>query len=102
MMDKNGGQGDASLVQPLPTGEIGGLPSNDICKIKNRTTGNREFPQKTDMMPFGLQAYRMKKQLHFHIRSLSSGMMMGVETPIPPDTINAAAPDGAPPRRIND
>jgi hypothetical protein len=25
---------------------------------------------------------------------------MGVETPIPPKTINAAAPDGAPPRRI--
>jgi len=26
---------------------------------------------------------------------------MGVETPIPPKMINAAAPDGAPPRRIN-
>jgi hypothetical protein len=25
---------------------------------------------------------------------------MGVETPIPPKIINAAAPDGAPPRRI--
>jgi hypothetical protein len=25
---------------------------------------------------------------------------MGVETPIPPITIYAAAPDGAPPRRI--
>ena len=25
---------------------------------------------------------------------------MGVETPIPPKMINAAAPDGAPPRRI--
>ena len=25
---------------------------------------------------------------------------MGVETPIPPKTINAAAPDGAPPRWI--
>jgi len=25
---------------------------------------------------------------------------MGVETPIPPNKINAAAPDGAPPRRI--
>jgi len=25
---------------------------------------------------------------------------MGVETPIPPKTINAAAPGGAPPRRI--
>jgi hypothetical protein len=28
--------------------------------------------------------------------------MMGVETPIPPITMNAAAPDGAPPRRIKD
>jgi hypothetical protein len=27
---------------------------------------------------------------------------MGVETPIPPIMICAAAPDGAPPRRIND
>ena len=27
---------------------------------------------------------------------------MGVETPIPPDTINAVAPEGAPPRRFND
>jgi hypothetical protein len=27
-------------------------------------------------------------------------MMMGVETPIPPITMNAAAPDGTPPRRI--
>jgi hypothetical protein len=27
---------------------------------------------------------------------------MGVETPIPPIMIYAAAPDGAPPRRIND
>jgi hypothetical protein len=27
---------------------------------------------------------------------------MGVETPIPPVTIRAAAPEGAPPRRIND
>ncbi len=26
---------------------------------------------------------------------------MGVETPIPPVMIGAAAPDGAPPRRIN-
>lgn len=26
--------------------------------------------------------------------------MMGVDTPIPPVAINAAAPDGAPPRRI--
>ncbi len=26
---------------------------------------------------------------------------MGVETPIPPVGMNAAAPDGAPPRRIN-
>ena len=26
---------------------------------------------------------------------------MGVETPIPPVAMNAAAPDGAPPRRIN-
>jgi hypothetical protein len=26
--------------------------------------------------------------------------MMGVETPIPPDMMNPAAPDGAPPRRI--
>ena len=25
---------------------------------------------------------------------------MGVETPIPPNRINAAAPEGAPPRRI--
>jgi len=31
----------------------------------------------------------------------SSAIMMGVETPIPPDTMNAAAADGAPPRRIN-
>ena len=30
------------------------------------------------------------------------GMMMGVETPIPPIMMNAAAPEGAPPRRIND
>jgi len=29
-------------------------------------------------------------------------MMMGVEPPIPPFLMNAAAPDGAPPRRIND
>jgi hypothetical protein len=28
--------------------------------------------------------------------------IMGVETPIPPIMIYAAAPDGAPPRRIND
>jgi hypothetical protein len=28
--------------------------------------------------------------------------IMGVETPIPPNMIYAAAPDGAPPRRIND
>ena len=27
-------------------------------------------------------------------------LLMGVETPIPPKMINAAAPDGAPPRRI--
>jgi len=27
---------------------------------------------------------------------------MGVETPIPPIMMYAAAPDGAPPRRIND
>jgi hypothetical protein len=27
-------------------------------------------------------------------------LLMGVETPIPPNTINAAAPGGAPPRRI--
>jgi len=27
-------------------------------------------------------------------------VLMGVETPIPPNRINAAAPDGAPPRRI--
>jgi hypothetical protein len=27
---------------------------------------------------------------------------MGVETPIPPGAMSAAAPDGAPPRRIND
>ncbi len=26
---------------------------------------------------------------------------MGVETPIPPFAMDAAAPDGAPPRRIN-
>jgi hypothetical protein len=31
-----------------------------------------------------------------------SDKIMGVETPIPPITIYAAAPDGAPPRRIND
>jgi len=29
-------------------------------------------------------------------------LMMGVDTPIPPVMIVAAAPDGAPPRRIND
>jgi len=28
-------------------------------------------------------------------------LMMGVDTPIPPIMIGAAAPDGAPPRRIN-
>ena len=28
-------------------------------------------------------------------------MMMGVEIPIPPITMDAAAPEGAPPRRIN-
>jgi hypothetical protein len=27
-------------------------------------------------------------------------LLMGVETPIPPNMINAAAPDGAPPRWI--
>jgi hypothetical protein len=27
---------------------------------------------------------------------------MGVETPIPPIMMNAAAPEGTPPRRIND
>ena len=27
-------------------------------------------------------------------------LLMGVDTPIPPKMINAAAPDGAPPRRI--
>jgi hypothetical protein len=32
----------------------------------------------------------------------SSDMIMGVETPIPPIMMNPAAPDGAPPRRIND
>jgi len=26
---------------------------------------------------------------------------MGADAPIPPDVMNAAAPDGAPPRRIN-
>jgi len=26
---------------------------------------------------------------------------MGVETPLPPKAMNPAAPDGAPPRRIN-
>ena len=28
-------------------------------------------------------------------------MIMGVETPIPPIAMDAAAPDGTPPRRIN-
>jgi hypothetical protein len=30
-----------------------------------------------------------------------SDIMMGVETPMPPVRMNPAAPDGAPPRRIN-
>jgi len=29
-------------------------------------------------------------------------LMMGVKTPMPPNMICAAAPEGTPPRRIND
>jgi len=34
------------------------------------------------------------------IPKASPSHMMGVDTPIPPVAMNAAAPDGAPPRRI--
>jgi hypothetical protein len=40
------------------------------------------------------------KQVFYENRILSD-MMMGVPDPHTPKMINAAAPDGAPPRRIN-
>ncbi len=36
----------------------------------------------------------------FPWKSVNSGTRMGVETPMPPVVMNAAAPGGAPPRRI--
>jgi hypothetical protein len=36
-----------------------------------------------------------------HENRILSDTMMGVETPIPPFTMNAAAPEGTPPRRIS-
>ena len=38
----------------------------------------------------------------FSMKNTISDLMMGVETPIPPNTINSAAPEGTPPRRISD
>jgi hypothetical protein len=37
-----------------------------------------------------------------HENRILSDRIMGVETPIPQNMIYAAAPDGAPPRRVND
>ena len=38
----------------------------------------------------------------FLSKSCRCEMMMGVETPIPPEAMDIAAPDGAPPRRFRD
>jgi hypothetical protein len=82
-LKKCGGQGGAPLGLPPPLEERGGHPPNSRLAEVNH--------KKLDF-----------NRAVFPCKSHSSGMMMGVETPIPPDTMNTAAPEGAPPRRFND
>ncbi len=64
---------------PPPPGERGGHPRYNQKDF--RITHGQSFPLKIDEFP---------------------QPMMGVETPIPPVGMNAAAPGGAPPRRISE
>jgi len=47
--------------------------------------------------------YGLKKKAHCYfewVTHVLGRIKMGADAPIPPNTMNAAAPDGAPPRRF--
>jgi hypothetical protein len=62
-------------------------------------TGNRELSQ-TGRFSGGAEPLERQVPLISPETRIIFNRTMGVETPIPPEMINAAAPEGAPPRRI--